>query len=388
MFGKKNINRNDLYNIDKYRRKKKTRSIIKKTIIAIFILAILSLVYFTIEGIRQKINSQKTDNASFPIELRGEEPSDLAIIDGQIVVLGKSKNIFYGENAKKTGEIVHRNVNPVVKISGKRVLTYELNGYNFRVDNGDKEVGAIKLDNKILFAQISSNGYVAVVTFENRFNSTLTIYDSGLNQIYKYSENTKYMTYFNFISNKKGIITMQTTQDGKSSSVIRVLDFEKEKDTVYLEKQYIGEVIYKTYYKDEKIYIYTDKACVILDDKGTELNRFQYEGELSYMEHIDGKSIILLKDIVQHGKINVFILDEENKQVATNSFIGEVKDVYCTNDSILILTYDNIIKYDYKLKQIYNLDNNSGYSHIANINDNLYAINSEYLYKIEGEKGK
>lgn len=388
MFGKKNINRNDLYNIDKYRRKKKTRSIIKKAIIAIFILAILSLVYFTIEGIRQKINSQKTDNASFPIELRGEEPSDLAIIDGQIVVLGKSKNIFYGENAKKTGEIVHRNVNPVVKISGKRVLTYELNGYNFRVDNGDKEVGAIKLDNKILFAQISSNGYVAVVTFENRFNSTLTIYDSGLNQIYKYSENTKYMTYFNFISNKKGIITMQTTQDGKSSSVIRVLDFEKEKDTVYLEKQYIGEVIYKTYYKDEKIYIYTDKACVILDDKGTELNRFQYEGELSYMEHIDGKSIILLKDIVQHGKINVFILDEENKQVATNSFIGEVKDVYCTNDSILILTYDNIIKYDYKLKQIYSLDNNSGYSHIANINDNLYAINSEYLYKIEGEKGK
>lgn len=379
-------NHNDLYDINKYRRKKKYKQLTKKILVALCILIIALLVFFTIEAIKQKIDSNKSEVTTYPVNLKGESPVDLEIVDGSIAVLGKSKNIFYTQSAKKSGEIVHRNVNPIVKVSGNRILTYETNGYKVRVDYKDREIGEIELENKILFAEINEDGYVAIVTFEDRFNGALIVYDPSLNQIYKYSENKKYITSFSFVGNKNGILTMQTTQDGKLSSVVRMLDFKKEKDTVVLEKQFNGETVYKTNYKNEKIYAFTNRAVVILDEQGKELNRYEIEGDLQHIDYINGKSILFVEDIMEFNKVNIIMLDEENKVVSSTSFSGKIEDVYINNNRIVVLTDENILKYNYELEELEKYDNNKGYSEVVITDEQVYAMNADYLYKVEKEK--
>lgn len=379
-------NQDDIYDIDKYRKKKKMKEWTKKGFIILGIIIAVLLVFFTIEAIKQRIDSQKKHVTTYPINLKGEDPLDLQAVDEDVVVLGKSKNIFFTKSAKRSGEIIHRVINPVVKSNGNKILTYEPNGYNLRVDIKNKKVGELKLDNKILFAEINNDGYIAVVTFEDRFNGTLTVYNSSLNQVYKYSENKKYITSFSFIGNKKGIITMQTTENGKMSSVVRLLDFKKEKDTVYLEKQFIGETVYKSFYKDEKLYIYTNRAVVVLDDRGKEINRYELEGSLLNFEHINGESILFVQDAVEYNKVDIIVLDKENKVIANNGFNGKIKDVYFSKDKIIVLTDENILKYNYKLEQLDEYENNKGYSQVSVVGDQIYAMNADYLYKIEKEK--
>lgn len=385
------VNRNmndqdDLYDINKYRKKKKYKQLTKKILIILCIAIVVLLVFFTIEGIKQKVDSHKSEVTTYPINLKGESPVDLEVVDGHVAVLGKSKNIFYTQSAKKSGEIVHRNVNPIVKVSGNRILTYETNGYKVRVDYKDREVGEIELENKILFAEINEDGYVAIVTFEDRFNGALIVYDPSLNQIYKYSENKKYITSFSFVGNKKGILTMQTTQDGKLSSVVRLLDFKKEKDTVILEKQFNGETVYKTNYKNEKIYTFTNRAVVILNNKGKEINRYELEGDLQHIDYINGKSILFVEDVMEFNKVNIIMLDDENEVISNASFSGKIEDVYISDNRIVVLTDENILKYNYELEELEKYENNKGYSEVAIIGEQVYAMNADYLYKVEKEK--
>lgn len=383
----KNSNpQDDLYNIDKYRRKKKRKRRTKKLLMIIIIVILIILGFFTIEGIKQKIDSKIVVNSTFPINLKGESPIDLEVIDRNIVLLAKLKDIFYNQSAKKTNEIAHRNINPSIKVKGGRILTYERNGYNLRVDSKDKPIGKLKFDNKILFAEINSNGYVGVVTFEDRFNGALTIYDSHLNQVYKYRENKKYITAFSFIGNKKGILTTQSTKDGKICSVISVLDFKKEKDTVYFEKEFIGETVYKAVYNNGKYFVYTNRAVVILDNKGKQISRYELEGRLINMENIDGRTILFMQNIVDFSKIRLLILDDENNVVSKTDITGKIEDVYYSKDRIVVLTSKDIFKYNYNLKLLETYRNDNAYREVAIIGEQIYGMNDNYLYKVQKEK--
>lgn len=131
------------------------------------------------------INSGKTAEENFPVKLSDSSDYQMGIMERNLVVLSDTELSIYSPSGILIESRKHDYSNVILKCENQRSLIYESGGSKFRVENNKKTIYEKTIEDSIIFARISKDGYIALVSTSPAYSCMLTLYDPKGNEIYR-----------------------------------------------------------------------------------------------------------------------------------------------------------------------------------------------------------
>lgn len=391
--GKEAITIDNISDIEAYRklRKKKKR---KKRLITFLIVALLIAViailgtYFSRRGNigdLEDTNSTAEKDTSiaangFPISLGGNNPLDITGCGKNILLLTKNNLISVSESGKQIYSVHHGYSNPVMTASSKRVLTYDLGGYQFRLDTAKSAIGTKKLTEPIALGAVSNDGHVAIVTQTERYSVSLKIYDSALQEMFSWNVTDKIITAIDFNNRSNAcVVSALSVQDGSADSKIYELSFQAKKEVfeTTLEDCMAISVDYKA---NGTIGIVTDTAVYLLDSSGKMKSESIYSGKLLLHSNTSSDSVVVLLEDTQNTRNTRVLRIDENGNTAASTEISEsAVDAKAADDYLLVLGEDRVTVFDNNLQQIKTVQTGTNPLRTVLLNQKGYILSASQL---------
>lgn len=151
--------------------------------------------------------------------------------DTSIAVLNNNAGVYQDEQ--------HSYAAPVLSVNGGYAIVYNLNATGFTVLKRDSIVYSSSVKQKILSADVSSNGIYGILTRSDDYLAKLTVYRTDNLEKYTYSFADYYMNKVSV--NKDGsraVLTGVSARNGGLISVIYVLDFAQDN---YMQKYEVDD---------------------------------------------------------------------------------------------------------------------------------------------------
>ncbi len=151
--------------------------------------------------------------------------------DTSIAVLNNNAGVYQDEQ--------HSYAAPVLSVNGGYAIVYNLNATGFTVLKRDSIVYSSSVKQKILSADVSSNGIYGILTRSDDYLAKLTVYRTDNLEKYTYSFADYYMNKVSV--NKDGsraVLTGVSARNGGLISVIYVLDFTQDN---YMQKYEVDD---------------------------------------------------------------------------------------------------------------------------------------------------
>lgn len=369
------------YDIEKYRKKKKRKQLFRRLLIIGGVLIVALVVYCIFEAISQNSSFFSDEENEFPVSLQGVNPSEFLTTSQGLVVVGESDNLFFDANAQREGMRKHGFSIPVAQSSGNKVLTYDQGGKTFQVDTKSGQFHEpVEMDYQILFCKMDESGYIAVATFEDRFNGSLTVFDDSFRQIYQYRESQYYISAFDFINSQRGVMAVQTVENGDFKTIVYGLDFHRESKTEFFQTEIPGMMVLDLAVQDNgNIQVIGDREITTLDSNGEILNTHTFQNQVRLLWNQDGVLALALENMVDSNETDIILMSEDGTLKAQTKVNSVVLDIYCCDDQVLVLDKNNIYEYDSELQLVNTFPNQQGFTEIAVYNHEIYGISSEVL---------
>ncbi|WMJ23299.1 DUF5711 family protein [Paludicola sp. MB14-C6] len=375
-------------NIEEYRTKKKRNSIVKKIILVIVIFGILItllnvLQLFKGKGLNEIISKDPTSTVdTFPIKIANEQTLDLYSLGSNLCVLTKSSIITYNQSGKKLSSISHGYTNPVIKEGNKKILTYDRGGTGFRVDGVNSEVGEVKLENKIIYGQIASNGNVAIITNDTRYASQLIVYDSSLKKIYQYSATELLNTACFSGDNRHVLASSLSSIDGNISVKLYELNINsEEKATEYNIKNVLPLDI--SYSENNDITIIGKESVVTFNTKSNQITTFEYKGDLQSFANSSSKETVVVYNNILNGRSVVSVIDSNGKLKNSQEIQDEAIDIYCDGSRVLVLGKKTAFNFNMSLLLLNSYPITASSNKICFNGENLFLISTDGIQKLK-----
>lgn len=370
----------EVYNIEHYRKKKKKKKLMSKALMVLLILLLGFAGFLIVRSISD--NHVAGNPAAFPVSFKGETPYDLNQAEGNLIVTTETQIKFYSSSARNIASYHHSFSRPITKIGGARALTYDQGGYQLRIDTKNNNIKEMKTATPILFCEINASGYYAVVTSENRYTNSVTVYNSSFKQIYKYSAQ-EYIMALDFKDNNNCIVAAQTAKSGDFDTVIYGLNFKKDAEA--FKSEVLGIMALAVDHKsNDAVALVGSQGLTTLNKKGEVQKSFDFAGEISNIyENIPDHTVVTLKNTTNPNETDIFAFSQEGALAAQSKLQGIVQDLYCDKNGILMLDKNTIFEYNYSLEQLQSYENDSSYQHIIRMNGVVYALGTSQLQKFE-----
>lgn len=367
------------YDIDQYRRKRKRKHFWKKMLswllAFLIVIGLLAVGYYYLVG--RSVLTEKDD--AFPISLKGETVYDVNEISGNLLITAQASNIFLRTSPVKKSTIQHGYSNPVVEIQGKRVLTYDLGGYNLSVGLINAEPDTLKTTTQILFCQMNEDGDIAVVTVGEHAACTLTVYDKNLKQILKYSVDD-YIMALDFTS-KGCVFAAQDVQNGSYVTNVYGLNNQKEKAEF---KTVVSDMMsYSVHVMDNNILLIGNGQIACLSSSGKLLSTQAYSGEIAKICPLDKQVVLAVRNALNPNFTDLVLVSQNGKlerQITVASF---AEDLYCDKKGILYLDKNEIAVYSYELEKTASAENTENYHYVVRAGGDVYAMGNNDIAQIE-----
>ena len=209
----------------------------------------------------------KSEGDGYPTGFSGSTVTtgNFDLISGVPVYCSDTTIAVLNDNAGLYQDMQHSYASPVLSVNNGHAIVYNLNATGFTVLKRDSIVRTGSVKQKILSADISSNGIYAILTRSDDYLSKLTVYRTDGLEKYSYSFADYYMNRVSV--NKDGsraVLTGVSARNGGLISVIYVLDFTQDN---YMQKYEADD----TFIYDIK-YLDNGNAFAVGDDKSIYIN--------------------------------------------------------------------------------------------------------------------
>lgn len=209
----------------KFRKEKKRKSLTKKIIsavikclILVLIILVISLVYqnrhdLTYEGFVQYVKDENVRGGKgdgFPVQILGSKAHQMEEFNGTVLSLSDTYLVTYNNSAKRIVNLSHSFNNPVVSISERRLLFYDINGHSYKIETLSGNVVEGKEEDSIVVGAIGQGGEFALVTRGEKGLADVTMHSKDGSKIFKW------------ISYTYQVIDVAVSPDGKSFAVAAV----------------------------------------------------------------------------------------------------------------------------------------------------------------------
>lgn len=368
-------------NLADFRRQRFIKKLVKNTILISIVLSLLVTILNAFEVFNTSnidgvigVNLNEAALKEFPVIIKSEQVSDFASFSNNIAVLTKSSIIIYNLNGKKMNTILHGYINPVIKESSQRILTYDRGGNKLRVDTENIKVGDLNFPNSIITAEIAPTGEVVVVTTSDRYACELQVYDSTLRNItYRYLS-TEVITSVDFSSDKKHIIGNSiTSSNGILSCNLYQLDITTGEDAQII---FVDDILpLNIAYGERNTVKILGSDCIITVNLDTEEQiRYNYKGNLQhYFNSPNGETILINKSMYSNYS-TVTVVSTSGEISAMKDVTNEIMDVYCNGSKIAILCKGEIFDFNMNLNLLNEFSLKKTMKNIVYGNSNIYVL--------------
>lgn len=374
--------------IEEYRVKKKRKNFLKR----FFLIAVIALILVILLNVLQNfkgapINEMfktESDNGSdlWPVVMKNEQLIDLFCVGNQLGVLTKANIITLSENGKVENNISHGFTNPVVREGNKRILTYDRGGVSFRLDTAKGTIGEKTITGEIILAQVSSNGNVAVVSTHERYASIITVYNSKLEEIYRYSVIERISAVCFSPDNQHVLAAAITTVDGILSANLYELNIN---DVDKIKMFSVNDIVPLDISYNEKgnINIVSDKSMAVLNTKTGTSKIVPYDGKLLQFKNSSPSETVLANTNYLNNNSTLSIVDNEGTIKYMYDINDEILDIYSDGSRVVVLGKRYVYTFDMTLMLLNKIATSNSYKHVAYNGNSLYMMSSDSIAKDE-----
>ena len=375
------------------RRRRKRRRQMAKFIAFILLASIIFGLYVKrdvwfpkLEGVGSRFQSVKSSGGelsgeNFPLNISGGIDYQVGNLNGYLAILSDAYIYIYTEDGELYEERQHAYANAMLQTSGKKALIYESGGNKFRIDNKRKNLYTKKMEQNIIFARISENGNVAVITTSDTYICKLTVFDDSGEEIYSRNcvERVIDLTF-----NEDGtgcILATSDAADGEIISKIISVSFDSKKDKWTSDA--LNTMCLKTYYDRNGILVLGDTKCAYYSNKGELLTSYDYPSSLIDWDYRDGKIAMLFENEIKRQ--NYFTtIDSEKREPNQNEFSNSSANcIRISGGQVLILSKEGIIKYDFNGGGEKNISSESAYEKFILIDNYIFLLGYDRIDRIE-----
>ena len=224
---------------------------------------------------------------------------DFAVYKKGLAAIGEKELCLYTATGRQTLNTATSYSTPIVRASGKYVLTYDLGGKNVALYNSFARIFRKTYEYPVNFATIGESGAFLTVTSDSTYTSVVEVYSAGFSLINQITKNGNFTT------------EIMTFVPGSEKGV--------EKWT--LEGTFPIGI---TYLSEDRLLVVCDNASYVFSNTGRQVHRYDYDGKkLSRYAVGNGDFALLFADSALSGHHLVTAFDKNGderyrKELQTN----------------------------------------------------------------------
>ena len=345
----------DIRELKRQRNAKKRRRFAKKLIAVSIIVLIGALIYTTrskwlpfFDGIATRYlpTSQNTGELAvgkFPLKVSGASSYQVGTLENSFAVVDDTHFYIYSTDGKNLIDIQHQYSNPILDSNSKKALVYDIGGNKFRVESKYKTLYTQKSDDTIVFAKISNDDKVAIVTKSDKFVSVMTIYDGSGKEIFRWKSIDSRIIDVTFNSTNDGcVVTTIDANGGQLVSKLYRFNFNKNKE-IWI-SQNIDTMIISTKIRDDgTIVAFGDTKCAYYSNNGEYIGSYSYKSKLIDYDCSNTTTALLFEN-EERRKSSLVLINDIKSDIKTIE-IDDAKHVSVNNDKALVMTDNKIDEY-------------------------------------------
>ena len=296
--------------------------------LAIVCVAVWLFVKEDVAGIiGDRIAAGSASGASMPVEIAGTSVKETFTVGDNVGVLTDGNVALYAKNGKQLLSYTHGMTDPIVKAAGRRFLLYDRGGTKLVVRMRDKVLFEKEFDYKIISANISSSGWITVVTAAQRYASQLHVWNSAYDEeIFTWSSSGEYIICSAADSGSKTVAAATLTANASGQMVTTVHIFTTEAAVELGKKDFSGEAAVSLEYNSSgNVKIICDSMAAVIDRSGNVLGRFDFDRKLISCVNAHGTSgmALVFDRYTEARATDVTFIGSRGEQVKTVSVSGK-----------------------------------------------------------------
>lgn len=296
--------------------------------LAIVCVAVWLFVKEDVAGIiGDRIAAGSASGASMPVEIAGTSVKETFTVGDNVGVLTDGNVALYAKNGKQLLSYTHGMTDPIVKAAGRRFLLYDRGGTKLVVRMRDKVLFEKEFDYKIISANISSDGWITVVTAAQRYASQLHVWNSAYDEeIFTWSSSGEYIICSAADSGSKTVAAATLTANASGQMVTTVHIFTTEAAVELGKKDFSGEAAVSLEYNSSgNVKIICDSMAAVIDRSGNVLGRFDFDRKLISCVNAHGTSgmALVFDRYTEARATDVTFIGSRGEQVKTVSVSGK-----------------------------------------------------------------
>lgn len=389
----------DVSELKKRRQKKKLNRFLKKLLIILSLVCIVAAIVFTknlwypkLDGILTKIpssnGSAETAGGNFPISIEGGAAYQLETIDNGVAVLDDSHYFVYDTNGRELFMQQHTLANPIMTVSPKKALIYDLGGNSFRLMSKYKCIYELETDYPILLAKLSSNDRAAIVTKNDKFLCVMRIYDNTGKNIFTYGSVERIIDVTFNDENNGCYITTLGSKDGVLVSKILYYKFDKinydEQDNPVpvWQTDYIETLAFSVkLFGNDKFILFGNSMTAVYDTEGNSLLSYRYTQNLSGLDSNDKVAALVFNNSELRSS-EVILIDSET--VTDTSFKTDniINSIHVYDSDVYIYNNREIVSYNILGEDNSKIELSEDYNDFRKLGNNVFLLGYDTIDRI------
>lgn len=375
------------------RRRRKRRQKILKMISFLVIIAIGINLYVNrdrwipkLEGIGTKYHSisqskKSKSSGNFPLIISDGVNYSVGDIDKSFAILSDAYLHIYSVDGELVDTRQHAYNSAIIETVGKKAIVYEHGGNSFRVESKHKTVYEKEIAENILFARISNDGIVAIVSSSGTYVCMLTVYDASGKEIYRV-QSIERIFDLSFTNDSKGCITVTIDVDkGRMVSKVNKLSFNSG-TTKWVSEQFDSFAIKSFYTSEGGVFIFGDTKCAYYDNNGQKISEYIYKDKLIGYDFDDGKVAMIFNN-EQKRKNTLVTIKGPNADAIEISIDEQLKLVDVEGESVYVMTKVDMKTYNFNGKQTKSKDISDIYDRFYKMGDYFFLLGYDRIDRLD-----
>lgn len=306
--------------------------------------------YITYDNLMYLIKDFNTesagDGANFSyVKYDEQQNMSFTLYNGELAVLGSGGLALYSAGGSKTLEYFTSYSTPMLEMSDKYVLAYDMGGTGYSLYTSIARVVNRQADQVIMGSAVSDSGAYALITRSSTSKFKVSLYSPTLNlQANYYKDN--YVADAAISPDGKNIVIASYSLSGYDYACEIMLCSSTESEPLAT-LNVNGACPYKVEYLEGGGFTVVCDTCIIFfDESGNILGRYYYSNSTLSAVATNGEyTVVALTENSVGNENTIVLLDREGKQVYSTKISKTVKDVSISSGHIVyVLSGDSVIR--------------------------------------------
>ena len=334
----------------KNKKRKKVIWILIIVAVALIIVMKVSEVNFSglLGGVKEQTGiSEAADDEKFPYKLASGENAVLSVIGNKISILNDSMyTVINSSDAKELIKDNHGYGNPVIKVSGGYSVMIDQGANVYRLDSASETIYENSVNDKILCADVSDTGVVALATVSGIQKSTVSAYSKSLNQKMNYEVSGGYITSLAIDDRGRNVaFTVVSSDNARIKSTIYTMSINDAEPRA--EFTYMASPVLDLHFVSNNLYIVGSDFVSVISSLTKEVKVYE-QGSIntvSYCYTPSDNLVIAFNDYIGAASSRLAYIQTNGKIRTQIDVSTEVKDITASGTEMTILTSSEVVSY-------------------------------------------